>query len=93
MNVPDFVSVMKDSELGEGKMRGIRVKGKPVLLAKVNSQVYAIANLCPHASCSLHEEFSQATWLCAHAMAGNLTSETGNIKRIRRQKLKVIHLK
>ena len=54
MNVFDFVSVMKDSELGEGKMRGIRVKGKPVLLAKVNSQVYAIANLCPHASCSLH---------------------------------------
>lgn len=53
MNEIDFVSVMKDSDLAEGKMRAVRVKGKPVLLARVSNEIYAIANLCPHAGCSL----------------------------------------
>ncbi len=53
MSKTDFVSAIKDAELGEGKMRGVRVKGKPVLLAKVGGQVYAVSNLCPHAGCQL----------------------------------------
>ena len=46
-----MASTIKDAELGEGKMRGVRIKGKPVLLARVGGQVYAVSNLCPHASC------------------------------------------
>jgi len=48
-----FVQSIKESEVAEGHMKGIRVKGKPVLLARVNSQVYAVSNICPHAGCQL----------------------------------------
>jgi len=48
-----FAATIKDAELAEGKMRGIRVKGKPVLLARVSGQVYAVSNLCPHEYCAL----------------------------------------
>lgn len=32
-------------------MKAVRHKGKPILLARVNGQVYAVSNLCPHAGC------------------------------------------
>jgi nitrite reductase/ring-hydroxylating ferredoxin subunit len=38
-------------ELQEGHMRGVRVKGKPILLVRVGGEVYAVSNLCPHAGC------------------------------------------
>jgi nitrite reductase/ring-hydroxylating ferredoxin subunit len=53
MSKASFVPSIKDSELAEGKMRALRVKGKPVLLARVGGQVYAVSNVCPHAGCSL----------------------------------------
>jgi nitrite reductase/ring-hydroxylating ferredoxin subunit len=49
----NFSKSINDSELAEGKMKGVRVKGKPILLTKVNGQVYAVSNLCPHAGCQL----------------------------------------
>jgi 3-phenylpropionate/trans-cinnamate dioxygenase ferredoxin subunit len=49
----DFVKSIKESELAEGHMKAVRVKGKPVLLTRVNGQVYAVSNLCPHAGCQL----------------------------------------
>ncbi len=47
-----YAATIKDSDLSEGKMRAIRVKGKPVLLVKVGGQIYAVSNLCPHEGCS-----------------------------------------
>jgi nitrite reductase/ring-hydroxylating ferredoxin subunit len=49
----DFAVAIKDNELAEGTMRAVRVKHKPVLLAKVNGGVYAVSNLCPHIGCGL----------------------------------------
>jgi 3-phenylpropionate/trans-cinnamate dioxygenase ferredoxin subunit len=46
-----FISCLKDSELQEGKMRAVRVKGNSVLLAKVAGQVYGVSNRCPHMGC------------------------------------------
>jgi 3-phenylpropionate/trans-cinnamate dioxygenase ferredoxin subunit len=48
-----FVGSIKESELAEGQMKAVRVKGKPILLARVEGQVYAVSNLCPHAGCEL----------------------------------------
>jgi 3-phenylpropionate/trans-cinnamate dioxygenase ferredoxin subunit len=48
-----FVSCLKDSELAEGKMKAVQVKGRPILLARVAGQVYAVSNRCPHMSCQL----------------------------------------
>ena len=48
-----FVAALKETELGEGKMRGVRVRGKAILLARVESKFYAVSNRCPHAGCQL----------------------------------------
>jgi nitrite reductase/ring-hydroxylating ferredoxin subunit len=48
-----FARSIKETEVAEGHMKGVRVKGKPILLARVNSQVYAVSNLFPHAGCQL----------------------------------------
>jgi nitrite reductase/ring-hydroxylating ferredoxin subunit len=51
MSKSNFVSSIKVGELPEGHMRGVRVKGKPILLARVGGEVYAVSNLCPHVGC------------------------------------------
>jgi nitrite reductase/ring-hydroxylating ferredoxin subunit len=53
MSKSDFVASLKEGELGEGKMHGVRVKGKPVLLAKVGGEVFGVSNVCPHMGCQL----------------------------------------
>ena len=51
MSKNSFVSSIKESELKDGNMKAIRIKGKPILLTRVDGQVYAVSNLCPHAGC------------------------------------------
>jgi nitrite reductase/ring-hydroxylating ferredoxin subunit len=53
MSQTDFVASIKDSELQEGKFRAVRIKGKPILLLRVGSQVFAVSNYCPHMGCAL----------------------------------------
>ena len=48
----NLVSSIKDVELAEGKMKAVRLKGKPILLLRVGGEVYGVSNLCPHAACS-----------------------------------------
>ena len=52
MEKSDFVATIKEEELAEGKMCAVRVKGKPILLARIGGQVYAVSNLCPHEGCA-----------------------------------------
>jgi len=48
------VACLKDSELKEGQMKPVRVKGKPILLVRKGGQIFGLSNICPHAECSLH---------------------------------------
>jgi nitrite reductase/ring-hydroxylating ferredoxin subunit len=47
-----FVACLKDNELAEGRMHSVRVKGKPILLAKVGGEVFGVSNRCPHMGCT-----------------------------------------
>jgi len=47
-----FFPSIKESELKEGRMKAVRVKGKPVLLVRVGGEVYGVSNFCPHAGCT-----------------------------------------
>jgi 3-phenylpropionate/trans-cinnamate dioxygenase ferredoxin subunit len=47
-----FVASIKDNELEEGKMKAVRLKGKPILLVRVSGEVYGVSNFCPHQGCS-----------------------------------------
>lgn len=53
MSKTSFVPSIKEGELKEGQMKPVRVKGKPILLARVGGEVYGVSNLCPHMGCTL----------------------------------------
>lgn len=43
-----WVRIVRDDELGEGAFRTSFVSGTPVAVRRVNGQLYAIQNVCPH---------------------------------------------
>ena len=51
----DFVSVLPDNELMENQMRCVKAGKVPVLLARQNGQLYAIAHTCSHLGGPLSE--------------------------------------
>ena len=53
MGQEDFVSSIKESEIKEGKMKAVRIKGRSILLIRQGGQVFGVSNLCPHMGCSL----------------------------------------
>ncbi|HUJ74352.1 MAG TPA: Rieske 2Fe-2S domain-containing protein, partial [bacterium] len=50
-----FVAVAKADELAEGQLKAVRVGEIPVVLAKVQGQVYALADICTHELAYMHE--------------------------------------
>ncbi len=52
MGKTSFVASIKENDLKEGKMKAVRIKGLPVLLARQGGQVFGVSNFCPHMGCS-----------------------------------------
>jgi nitrite reductase/ring-hydroxylating ferredoxin subunit/uncharacterized membrane protein len=50
-----FVPVLSDADLAEGKMRKVEADGAPVLLARVDGEVHALIETCPHMGGPLSE--------------------------------------
>ena len=46
-----FVPVIDEKELQEGKMKLVRVEGKPVLFIRQAGKIYVIDDRCPHMGC------------------------------------------
>jgi 3-phenylpropionate/trans-cinnamate dioxygenase ferredoxin subunit len=42
-------------ELKPGKMAGIEIKGKPVLVANIEGKYYAMGNKCTHQECDISD--------------------------------------
>jgi nitrite reductase/ring-hydroxylating ferredoxin subunit len=53
MDSEDLVFCMYENEIKDGQMKGLYLKGRPILLVKQEKQVYALSNRCPHMGCSL----------------------------------------
>ena len=53
MGKDGFVSSIRESELGEGHMKAVRVKGNPILLVRKGGEIFAVFNRCPHMGCTL----------------------------------------
>lgn len=47
----EFTPVLDESELAEGKMKGVKVQEIPVLLIKKDGKIYAYDDRCPHQQC------------------------------------------
>lgn len=55
--MPQFVKIGNVSEFPEGKMKKVTVKGKDLLVANINGEIYSIDDICTHAECSLADGF------------------------------------
>jgi len=53
MSKDNFVASIKESEIKEGQMKAVRVKGRPILLVRQGEQLFGVSNICPHMGCSL----------------------------------------
>ncbi len=54
-NPEDFVAVLADNDLEDNSMKCVQAGQIPVLLAKQNGKIYAIANTCSHLGGPLNE--------------------------------------
>jgi nitrite reductase/ring-hydroxylating ferredoxin subunit len=52
MTQHNFASSIKESDLKDGHMKAVRIKGNPVLLVRQGGEVFALSNRCPHAGCT-----------------------------------------
>ena len=43
-----FVTVAKVGDVPDGGMKSVEVEGTPIVLCRVEGQVYAVGNLCTH---------------------------------------------
>ena len=44
----DFVTVARADDVGEGKMFGVAVAGKPILLCRTGGKIFAMDAVCSH---------------------------------------------
>lgn len=52
MSKDNFVPSIKESEIKEGQMKAVRVKGRPILLVRQGGEVFGVSNRCPHMGCT-----------------------------------------
>jgi nitrite reductase/ring-hydroxylating ferredoxin subunit len=52
-NSSEYIPVLDEKDLTEGKMKRLSVEGTPVLLIKQQGKIFAIDNRCPHQACSM----------------------------------------
>lgn len=70
----DFVKVAKTSEIGNGALRTVSVKGEDVTIANADGKYYAIGAICKHAEWDLSEGYVEGgSIICAgHGAKWNL---------------------
>ncbi len=50
-NSEEYIPVLDEKELQEGKMQLVSVEGTPVLIIKQQGKIFTINNRCPHMAC------------------------------------------
>jgi len=51
--VPEFFPVLKTSDLSEGTMSAVEVKGNRILVSRLGGDVYAVSGTCTHEEADL----------------------------------------
>jgi len=54
--MPQFTKVLKVSDLPSGSMKTVSAFGRPIALAHVDGQYFAVDDICTHQQCSLGGE-------------------------------------
>ncbi len=52
----DFIKVATVADIPNGSMKTVRAQGKPIAIANVDGQFFAVGDTCTHEQCSLGTE-------------------------------------
>jgi len=50
----EWVHALQSEQLVEGKAAAVKIGGESIVLARVDGQIFALRNECPHLGCPLH---------------------------------------
>lgn len=73
----EFVKIGKLSDFPEGKMKRLSVKGKDLLVAKIDGEIYSIDDICTHEECSLSDGFLQGEVVTCGCHLARFNVKTG----------------
>ena len=73
----EFVKIGKLSDFPAGKMKRVSVKGKDILVANINSEIYSIDDVCTHEECSLADGFLQGEVVTCGCHLARFNVKTG----------------
>lgn len=80
-NMSDLVEVGKTSELIDGTMKVVIVKGHEILLARVGEKYYAADNRCPHMGGKLSQGKLEGTVVTCHRHGSQFDLSDGQVVR------------
>ena len=80
----EFNKAISNSELDEGSILAVRIKGERIALYKIGGQTYATSEMCSHSDCSLEDfgkivESDQVECICHGA---RFRIKTGEVTRL-----------
>lgn len=73
----ELVKIGVLSDFPEGKMKRISVKGKDLLVANINGEIYSIDDVCTHEECSLADGFLQGEVVTCGCHLARFNVKTG----------------
>jgi len=77
--VAEFVRVARLSDIPPGTMKGVKAKGKEILVANVDGQAYAIGDRCTHLRYRLHNGKLDGTILTCHGHGSRFDVTDGGL--------------
>jgi 3-phenylpropionate/trans-cinnamate dioxygenase ferredoxin subunit len=77
----EYVEVLKTGEMNNEQMRGISVRGKDILLCKVDDKFYAVNDVCPHMGAKLADGTLKGTVVTCPRHASQFDMKDGHVVR------------
>lgn len=76
----EFIPVLAADQLGERQLKLVNAAGFPVLLTKINGEIFAMGNTCTHEGCSLAEgHLVGSHTIHCHCHGSEFNVETGQV--------------
>ncbi len=76
----DFTVAAKVSDIADGSMKTVSVRGKFIAIANVGGQFFAVDDTCSHAACSLGSEgFLEGTTVTCGCHGAQFNITTGKV--------------
>ena len=77
----EYIEVLSKTEIKNGEMKGISIKGKDILLARVDDVFYAASNICPHMKGMLSKGALKGTMVTCPKHASQFDLKDGHVIR------------